>query len=63
MAGGNTHPSHSIDPKTAVKNSNRVFRGGSWRMDAAILGSVRRGGGWNEYRMSSLGFRLVRTRK
>jgi formylglycine-generating enzyme required for sulfatase activity/predicted Ser/Thr protein kinase len=50
-----------IDPTGAISGSYRVFRGGSWRGNAAGLRSAYRGNSSPVYRYDSLGFRLVRT--
>ena len=49
------------DPLHASSGSRRVIRGGSWNSGARYLRSANRSSDYADYRISDIGFRLVRT--
>jgi formylglycine-generating enzyme required for sulfatase activity len=51
----------AVDPEGAAGGSLRVFRGGSWNINATYCGSASRCGFSACFRCNFVGFRLVRT--
>jgi formylglycine-generating enzyme required for sulfatase activity len=57
---GTYRPSASADPRGPSTGDIRVFKGGSWRDDAALSRAASRRGSKPQYRYGSLGIRLAR---
>ena len=56
------YPSGSAtDPTGATSGSYRVSRGGSWNINARYCRSADRNGFTPEFRLSNLGFRVLRS--
>lgn len=57
---GTYRPGSEVDPEGPPTGEIRVFKGGSWRDDAALSRSASRRGSKPHYRYGSLGIRLAR---
>lgn len=57
---GTYRPGSEVDPKGPTTGEIRVFKGGSWRDEAALSRSASRRGSKPQYRYGSLGIRLAR---
>ncbi len=57
-----SQPDPDSDPTGASSGSDRVYRGGSWFLDARHCRSARRRGIYPGYRSSTHGFRVSRSR-